>query len=64
MLPGSVGSMTPRPAETFEAWRARVAELAARLYGRTLDGLEDELVAGYSVGDTPAEFCAGVFDPT
>jgi hypothetical protein len=46
---------------TFDAWRAAVVELAAKLYGRTVDDLEDELDAGYSVGDTPAEFLAGVF---
>jgi hypothetical protein len=50
----------PEP-NSFEAWRAKVAELAASLYGQTIDGLEEELAAGYAVGDTPAEFCAGVF---
>ena len=32
------------------------------MYGRTLEAeLEDDLVAGHSVGDTPAEFVVGVF---
>jgi hypothetical protein len=46
----------------FAAWRARVAELAKLLYGHDLAGLEVELVAGFEVGDTPAEFLAGVFE--
>ncbi len=32
-----------------------------QLYGRTIEALEDELIAGYEVGETPAEFVAGAF---
>jgi hypothetical protein len=54
--------MPPSPAEEFLAWRREVERLAAEMYGRTLElELEDDLVAGYSVGDTPAELVVGVF---
>ena len=32
-----------------------------QLYSRTIEDLEDELIAGYEAGDSPAEFIAGVF---
>lgn len=50
------------PAD-FGAWLERVATLAIELYGRNLGDLGEELIAGWYVGDTPAEFVAGVFAP-
>jgi hypothetical protein len=46
---------------TFAEWREAAAELALLLYGHSLVNLEEELVAAYEVGDTPAEFLAGIF---
>jgi hypothetical protein len=46
---------------TFAVWRREAAELAALLYQHDLAGLEEELLAGYEAGDTPAECLAGLF---
>jgi hypothetical protein len=45
----------------FAAWRATAVELAAVLYGHSLSGLDELLLAGFQAGDTPAECLAGVF---
>jgi hypothetical protein len=50
-----------RLARTFIEWRREAEELARLLYGHSLEDLELELIAGWEVGDTPAEFLAGVF---
>lgn len=51
------------PTPAFLAWLAEVVDLAQRLYGRTVLETTEELVAGFTAGDTPAEFVAGVFAP-
>ncbi len=45
----------------FDGWRRRViARMRALEIRAPLD--EEELRDGHSVGDTPAEFCAAVFE--
>jgi hypothetical protein len=46
---------------TFSEWRAATRELALLLYGHDLAGLDEQLLAGFEAGDTPAECLAGLF---
>ena len=48
----------------FEAWRARVIAYARAVLGLEVDELDDDdLRDGFSIGDSPAEFCEGALAP-
>jgi hypothetical protein len=54
--------VAPRES-AYEAWVARVAQLAREQLGRSLEAFPGlPLRAGFECGDTPAEFFAGCLE--